>query len=48
MNFAAVGGEWLRIIYVIMNANSCVDSILCKLYITWYETAVQTRMFDIS
>jgi len=38
----------LNVIYVVMNANGCVDSILCRLYFTYFETAVQTWMSDVS
>jgi len=31
-----------------MNANSCVDNILYKLYFTYFDIAVQTRVSDVS
>ena len=37
----------LNVTYVVVNTSGCVGSILCRLYFTYFETAVQTWMSDV-
>ena len=37
----------LSITHIVINASSGVDSILCRLYFTYFEIAVQTLMSGV-